>query len=156
MHVRQATEADLEQVAPLFDAYRQFYHLPPNPALAREFLAERLSRSDSTIYLAEEDGVALGFVQLYPVFSSTARVPGRLWLLNDLYVVPEARGRRVGQALMARARELGLESGARGLFLQTARDNAIAQRLYESLGYRRDDHFLVYELDLQERGPASA
>jgi ribosomal protein S18 acetylase RimI-like enzyme len=154
MQVRQAASADLDQVAPLFDAYRQFYHLPPNLPLARSFLAERLSLGDSTIYLAEDSGTALGFVQLYPLFSSTAAVPGRLWLLNDLYVVPEARGRRVGHALMERARALGLASGARGLFLQTARDNTTAQRLYESLGYRRDDHFLVYELDLQNRTTA--
>lgn len=154
MQVRQATSADLDQVAPLFDAYRQFYRLPPNPPLARSFLAERLSLGDSTIFLAEDGGTALGFAQLYPLFSSTATVPGRLWLLNDLYVVPESRGRRVGYALMERARALGLASGARGLFLQTARDNTTAQRLYESLGYRRDDHFLVYELDLQSRTSA--
>ncbi len=156
MQIRQATSADLDQVAPLFDAYRQFYHLPPSLPLARAFIAERLQQGDSTIFLAEEDRTGLGFVQLYPVFSSTAAVPGRLWLLNDLYVVPAARGRRVGHALMERARELGLATGARGIFLQTARDNTLAQRLYESLGYRRDDHFLVYELDLQRPGTASS
>ncbi len=148
MQVRQATISDLDLVAPLFDAYRQFYHLPANLPLARDFIADRLHRGDSTIYVAEEEGAALGFVQLYPLLSSTAAVPGRLWLLNDLYVAPASRGRRVGHALMEQARRLGVETGARGLFLQTARDNATAQRLYESLGYRRDDHFLVYELDL--------
>lgn len=155
MQVRQATSADLDQVAPLFDAYRQFYHLPANLPLARSFIAERLRLGDSTIFLADENGAGLGFVQLYPLFSSTAAVPGRLWLLNDLYVIPAARGRQVGLALMKRARELGLATGARGLFLQTARDNSTAQRLYESLGYRRDEHFLVYELDLQQHDSSS-
>jgi ribosomal protein S18 acetylase RimI-like enzyme len=150
MLVRRATIADLDLVAPLFDAYRQFYHLPPDIPLARGFIAERLRRGDSTIYLAEDAGKALGFVQLYPLFSSTAAEPGPLWLLNDLYVVPAARGQRVGHALMQQARTLAVESGARGLFLQTARDNLTAQRLYESLGYRRDDQFLVYELDLTQ------
>jgi ribosomal protein S18 acetylase RimI-like enzyme len=149
MLIRQATTDDLDLVAPLFDAYRQFYRLEANLPLSRSFLAERLRLGDSTIYLAEENGAGLGFVQLYPVFSSTSAEPGRLWLLNDLYVIPEARGRRVGHALMERARELGVATRARGLFLQTARDNTLAQRLYQSLGYRRDDHFLVYELDLQ-------
>jgi ribosomal protein S18 acetylase RimI-like enzyme len=50
---------------------------------------------------------------------------------------------------MERAREHALETGATGLFLQTARDNTRAQRLYESLGYRRDELFLVYELTLR-------
>jgi len=156
MQIRQATSADLDRVAPLFDAYRQFYRLAPDLPLARAFIAERLSRGDSTIYLAEEQGAGLGFVQLYPVFSSTAVVPGRLWLLNDLYVIPAARGRRVGHGLMERARELGLATGARGIFLQTARDNTPAQRLYEALGYRRDEQFLVYELDLQQHGTTPA
>ncbi len=153
MDIRQAGSADLDLVAPLFDAYRQFYKLPSDLPLARRFLEERLRLGDSTIFVAEEGGAGLGFVQLYPVFSSTAAVPGRLWLLNDLYVAPAARGRGAGRALMERARALGLASDARGLFLQTARDNTLAQQLYESLGYRRDDHFLVYELDLQRRTP---
>jgi ribosomal protein S18 acetylase RimI-like enzyme len=149
MTIRQATLADLEMVAPLFDAYRQFYCLPTDLPMARHFIGERLRSGDSTIFVAEEDGAGLGFVQLYPVFSSTSATPGRLWLLNDLYIAPAARGRGTGRALMERARALALATEARGLFLQTGRENASAQRLYESLGYRRDDHFLVYELDLQ-------
>lgn len=152
MRIRHATTADLDLVAPLFDAYRQFYHLPADLPRSRAFIAERLRLGDSSIFLADAEGAGLGFVQLYPLFSSTAAEPGRLWLLNDLFVVPWARGRRIGQALMTRARELALETGARGIFLQTARDNATAQRLYESLGYRRDEHFLVYELDLRRGG----
>ena len=135
-------------MAPLFDAYRQSYRLPPDADLAQGFIAERLSRGDSVIFLAIEGSAAAGFVQLYPLFSSTATRPGRLWLLNDLFVTPEARGRGVARALMERARALAAQTGATGLFLQTARENAPAQRLYEALGYRRDDLFLVYELTL--------
>ncbi len=146
--VREASPADTEAVAPLFDAYRQFYEQPADPALARAFIAERLERGESVIFLAERDGRAVGFVQLYPLFSSTAARPRRLWLLNDLFVAPEARGSGIGRALMARARQLAEETGACGLELATARTNMAAQRLYESLGYRRDDQFLRYELGL--------
>jgi ribosomal protein S18 acetylase RimI-like enzyme len=148
MDLHRATLPDLDLVAPLFDAYRQFYRLAADPALARSFIADRLEQSDSVILLAMEEREALGFVQLYPLFSSTAARPGRLWLLNDLYVAPTARGRGVARALMQRARAHATETGATGLFLQTARDNWTAQRLYHSLGYRRDDQFLVYELTL--------
>jgi GNAT superfamily N-acetyltransferase len=146
--VRQAGPADVDAVAPLFDAYRQFYHQPPDRALARAFIAERLARSESVIFLAERDGRAVGFVQLYPLFSSTAARPRRLWLLNDLFVSPSARGGGVARALMERARRLGEETGAAGLELATARTNAPAQRLYESLGWRQDELFLRYELGL--------
>jgi ribosomal protein S18 acetylase RimI-like enzyme len=146
--VRQAGPGDVDAVAPLFDAYRQFYRQPSDPALARAFLAERLERGESVVFVAERDGRAVGFVQLYPLFSSTAARPRRLWLLNDLFVAPEARGGGVGRALMDRARRLAEETGAAGLELATARTNTGAQRLYESLGYRVDEQFLRYELGL--------
>lgn len=146
--VRQAGPGDVEQLAPLFDAYRQFYQQASDLALARDFLAERLSRAESVVFVAERDGRAVGFVQLYPLFSSTAARPRRLWLLNDLFVSPDVRGGGVGRALMERARRLAEETGAVGLELVTAVTNRGAQRLYESLGYRLDDGFLRYELGL--------
>jgi len=148
MRIDLATPGDLDAVAPLFDAYRQFYQCPPDAALARNFIAERLRGEDSVILLAREGEAAVGFVQLYPLLTSTAPRPGRLWLLNDLFVAPQARGAGVGRALLSRARAHAEATGARGLFLQTARDNLPAQRLYESLGWRRDELFLVYELPL--------
>jgi len=146
--VREANESDIDRLTPLFDAYRQFYDRPSDLALCRDFLSRRLERGESVVFLAEEDGATLGFVQLYPLFSSTSARPGRLWLLNDLFVVPNARGRGVGRSLMNRARQLADETEACGLELATARTNLSAQALYESLGYRRDDDFFRYELHL--------
>jgi ribosomal protein S18 acetylase RimI-like enzyme len=146
--VRRAGPADVDAVAPLFDAYRQFYQRPADLPLARAFIAERLARDESVIFLAESEGRAVGFVQLYPVFSSTSAGPGRLWLLNDLYVAPDARTGGIGRALVLRAQALAEETGACGLELVTARTNVTAQRLYQSLGWHRDDEFLRYELGL--------
>ena len=82
--IRRATDADIARVAPLFDAYRSFYGQPPDIARADAFLRERLARGESALLLAERDGEALGFTQLYPLFSSVRTA--RLWLLNDLFV----------------------------------------------------------------------
>ena len=79
---------------------------------------------------------ALGFVQLYPSFSSVAA--RRLWVLNDLYVTPEGRGRGIGRALMERARRHAVETGACRLTLETMSDNETARALYRSLGYTPD------------------
>ena len=146
--VRQAGPEDAALVAPLFDLYRQFYEQPSDPALALAFIRARLERQESVVFLAERDGRPVGFVQLYPVFSSTAARPRRLWLLNDLYVAAEARGGGVARALMQRARRLAEETDAVGLELATAHSNHAAQRLYESLGWRRDEKFPRYELTL--------
>jgi GNAT superfamily N-acetyltransferase len=146
MHVRQATLDDLDLLVPLFDGYRQFYEQPSDPALARAFLGERLALGDSRIFLAEMNGEAVGFVQLFPIFSSTHC--RRLWLLNDLFVAASARHLGVGLALMDAARAFAIETDACGLELATAHTNITAQRLYEGLGWRLDEVFRRYELPL--------
>ena len=95
--VRQAEIEDVDALVPLFDAYRQFYRQPPDLARARAFLAERFAHQESLVLLAEQDGEAIGFTQLYPLFSSVRTV--RTWLLNDLFVAPAAR--RSGAATSA-------------------------------------------------------
>ena len=129
VEVRRATPEDVPAVAPLFDAYRVFYGQEPDPELAGRFLRERLERAESVVFLAldGEAGRVTGFTQLYPLFSSVAA--RRKWLLNDLFVAPEARVRGVGGALLETARRFAAETGAKGLELATAPDNIAAQRL---------------------------
>ncbi len=148
--VRAGVE-DIHAVVPLFDAYLQFYKLPSNEEAARRFLHARLVKEEAVIFLAMEDApakkparVALGFTLLYPTLSSLSQKPW--WNLNDLYVVPEVRNRGVARALMARARRLAEETGASGLGLETAKDNLPAQKLYEHLGWKREEEFFRYEL----------
>jgi GNAT superfamily N-acetyltransferase len=144
MLLRRATVADLDKVVPLFDAYRQFYGQRPDPAAARAFLEERIARDESVIFLAvAEDGEALGFTQLFPSFSSVS--VRRLWVLNDLFVRSGGRRGGVGRRLLERAREFAIETGAKGLTLSTAVDNAAARALYESCGWREDEfkHYVL-------------
>ena len=147
VEVRGATAGDVPLAALLFDAYRVFYGQSSDPPLARRFLGERLERGESAVLLAfdGEPGRAVGLSQLYPIFSSVAARPR--WLLNDLFVLPEARGRGVGRALLEGARKLAAETGAAGLDLATAPENVAARRLYESTGWERDA-FLHYVLDV--------
>jgi ribosomal protein S18 acetylase RimI-like enzyme len=145
-HVRRATQDDADCLAPLFDAYRRFYERPSDHGLARDFLKHRLSRNESVVFVAESAGELLGFVQLYPSFDSVEAGP--VWILHDLFVNPAARQRGVGRALMEAARRLAAQTGAAGLSLATASDNLVAQRLYESLGYRRDERFFHYFLPI--------
>jgi hypothetical protein len=148
--VRRATRDDLEAVAPLFDAYRVFYGQPSNLVASRRFLQERLEREESEIWVAESSGTAVGFVQVYPMFSSV--YAGPILVLNDLFVRPGDRRRGVGGSLLAAVRRRGLEVGAHYLELSTAVDNP-AQQLYEANGWRLDREFLHYELPLRGSDP---
>ena len=141
--VRAAME-DLEEVAKLFDGYRVFYEQESDIKAAGNYIKQRFENKDSVIFVVKDSDVYLGFTQLYPMFSSVSMK--RLWILNDLYVAPEARKRGVGEMLMEKAKEFALETGAKSLNLSTAVDNVSAQRLYEKLGYKRETEFYSYEL----------
>jgi ribosomal protein S18 acetylase RimI-like enzyme len=145
--VRRARRDDLDALAPLFDAYRRFYEQPGDIALASAFLDERLERGDSVIFVAEAEQQLLGFCQLYPSWCSVAAA--RIFVLYDLFVDDGVRQAGVGRQLMLAAQAFGREAGAARLDLSTARTNARAQALYESLGWRRDDVFLTYSLSLE-------
>jgi ribosomal protein S18 acetylase RimI-like enzyme len=144
--VRRATIGDVDRVAELFSLYREFYGQAPGVAAAAGFLRERLGSGESIVFVAEAGGDAVGFAQVYPTFGSIELRPA--WRLNDLYVHEPARGTGVGAALMRAVVEAGTAAGAAWLDLETARDNAVAQRLYEREGYVRDDAFLHYVKDL--------
>lgn len=143
----RATHADLERLAPLFDAYRQFYRKQPARAAARRYLAERLRRREAVVFLALAGRTAVGFVQLYPAFSSLSL--GRAWVLNDLYVAPAARRRGAARMLMEAARRHGVRTGAVRIELATAKTNRQARALYDALGYECDDAFDYLSLRLR-------
>jgi len=145
--VRRATLQDLDRLIPLFDGYHQFYGQKSDLLVARQFLADRLTRGESVILIAEDShGAAIGFVQLYPTFSSILAAP--MYILHDLFVTPGARRRGVGTLLLKAAVETGRAAGAVRLELATAITNVSAQRLYETLGWQRDEGYYQYGFSL--------
>ena len=137
VRVREAGVDDVDRLAPLFDGYRRFYRQSSDLAAGRRFLSERLAAGESCVFVAETpEGEAVGFVQLFPSFSSVSMQ--RLWVLNDLFVTPDARRVGVARALMERARRLAVETDAKGLILETESHNAAAKALYEDLGWELD------------------
>jgi ribosomal protein S18 acetylase RimI-like enzyme len=143
IQTRLATVADVDVIAPLFDAYRQFYGQAPDLALARAFIDARLKNDESVVLLAfGEDGRAVGFCQLYPTFCSVEAKP--IYSLYDLFVIPEARRSGAGTVLLQAAEKLAAENGKARMDLTTAKSNTAAQAAYESLGWVRDEVFCAY------------
>jgi ribosomal protein S18 acetylase RimI-like enzyme len=142
VETRAATPSDLHELSRLFDAYRVFYRQPSDPAAAERFLRERFARRDSHLFVAPTGDRLAGFTQLYPSLSSVSMA--RIFVLNDLYVDAAARRSGVGRALIEAAHAFARSQGAVRVSLETAVDNASAQRLYESLGYIRDAAFHRY------------
>ena len=134
MTIREAAAADLHPLAVLFDQYRQFYKRTSDVNAANEFLSERISRSESVIYIAEEGTTLTGFAQLYPLFSSTRLK--KLWLLNDLFVSETWRGKGISKLLLQSCFQLAKETDASGVMLETERTNHIGNKLYLQMGFR--------------------
>jgi GNAT superfamily N-acetyltransferase len=142
IHIRRAVADDVELIAPLFDAYRIFYKQTSNIALAKTFLTERLHKDESIVFIAFDDDEAVGFVQMYTLFSSV--YCKRKWLLNDLFVAEKARTKGVADALLNTSVKFATSTDSYGLLLQTAVDNFRAQKVYERNGWVRDEKFFVY------------
>jgi ribosomal protein S18 acetylase RimI-like enzyme len=147
MDVIRAVIADIDAAAPLFAAYREFYGRPYDIEASAAFLTERLERDESIVLLARDGDQAVGFVQIYPAFSSTALAP--IWILNDLYVDAEARGGGVVDRLLEAAAELAGEAGCVAIELATQHTNHRAQAVYDRHGYVVDEEFRHYEKPLR-------
>jgi GNAT superfamily N-acetyltransferase len=145
IEIKKAGAEDVSLVAALFDAYRVFYKQHSNVTAAVNFLQDRLNKNESVIFIAFADDAAVGFCQLYPIFSSVGLQ--RTWLLNDLYVNENARGQGIASALLQKAKEWGTETHSRGLLLQTNADNTTAQKVYEKNGWVKLNDFF-YEMPL--------
>jgi ribosomal protein S18 acetylase RimI-like enzyme len=150
LRIEPAGLGDLDALVPLFAAYRRFYGRADDPR-TRDFLAERLARNESVVFIAWREMRAVGFTQLYPCFASVSL--GRMFVLYDLFVAPEARRSGAGALLLRRAVSYAAEQGAVELMLQTATGNLAAQRLYEREGWVRDDEFYVYNYRLDVTTP---
>ena len=135
--VRQADVEDVDALVPLFDAYRRFYDQPSDLSRARNWLRARIGANESVVLLAERDGHAVGFAQLYPMYSSVQT--SRIWVLNDLYVSPDHRRLGIARALLNRAIEHARDDGASRVQLETGRRNEAARALYRAAGWREDD-----------------
>ena len=146
MTIREATLQDAAAVAVLFDAYRIHYEQAPDLPGAEAFIADRIRNRESVIYLAQEGEELLGFVQLYPLFTSVGMQ--RAWVLNDLYVWEQYRNTGVGRALIDAAKALAQSTNAKWIMLQTHNDNVNAQALYEKTGFEKDDIYYYYYLSV--------
>ena len=144
---RKATLEDLDQLAVLFDDYRVFYEKKSDLNGARQFLSDRMRNGESEIFVSEtvsetDEAVLTGFVQLYPIFSSTGMQ--RLWLLNDLFVAENYRGKGISVELINRAKKLSEQTNAAGLLLETAKTNLVGNSLYPKAGFALDTEHNYY------------
>lgn len=149
LSIRRIGVEEAQLVISLFDKYRVFYKKTSDPELATRFIIERLNNNESVIFVALINNKPAGFTQLYPKYSSARAVKN--WILNDLYVDEDYRKKGIGNQLITTAANFAADKGAIFIQLETAVDNANAQRLYESMGFVKqgpDEEYFLYKLSL--------
>ncbi|OOE32203.1 GNAT family N-acetyltransferase [Salinivibrio kushneri] len=142
MKIREATISDLEGTAILFNEYRIFYRQESDLESSLEFIRERMINGDSVILVASTQDGLVGFVQMYPSFSSVAMK--RIYILNDLFVLPSSRRKGAANSLLKAAYNYGANKSAVRLVLATDTSNIEAQALYEKDGWIKNDRFIHY------------
>ena len=146
MRIIPASLEHLDQLTPMFIRYRELYGAMPQPEISKTFLSERIKQQQAIILLAVEEDLLLGFCLVYPSFSSVSLRP--IWIINDLYVSEEARGKQIAQQLLKQVNEQAQAADILRLRVSIHASNDIAQRLYESANFLEDQHFRNYILPL--------
>lgn len=141
------TEADLPELLPLMRGYCDFYEVDPSDdallAMSRNLIADPV-KEGLQLLARDQDGRAVGFATIFWTWSTLSA--GRLGVMNDLFVQPEARGSGAADALIAACAERCRARGITELDWQTAQDNQRARQVYERVGARRDERWLDYSL----------
>lgn len=147
VEIAPVSAEQFEELLPLIAAYQRFYEVDDidedrNRAFFRRFIAPS---EEGLLLGAREDGRLVGHACLY--WHKSSLLAAETVLLYDLFVVPEARGRGVGRALIEASAEIARGRGAAQLEWTTAPDNHTAQRLYDSLPTERSE-WVEYEMEL--------
>ena len=116
------TESDLASVLVIEQAS---FPLP----WSREHFAHELTAPHSFPFVAESDGVIVGYVCLMSLFEEAQ--------ILDIAVAPEQRGRGSARLLMETAFTVAVETGAEVMELEVRASNSAAITLYERLGFYR-------------------
>lgn len=149
--IERVRVVDLPLLMPMLRAYCDFYEVDPRDdrlvALSRALIDDPGEGTQLLARRIEEDGAIgdpLGFATVFWTWQTLDAA--RIGVMNDLFVVADARGAGVGRRLIEACRGECRKRGAQKLVWETALDNERAQALYDSMG-AESSRWLSYEID---------
>jgi GNAT superfamily N-acetyltransferase len=143
--IEPLSQANFEKVLPLIAAYQRFYGMTPDEAQNRSFFCRFIDdQTQGAIFVGfEQDGTPIGFATLYFVPSSlSARIS---CTFNDLYTVPDVRGKGYAVMLGLHALVHARDRGHKKVHWLTQPSNKIAQQIYDYTNAERSE-WLMYDL----------
>jgi GNAT superfamily N-acetyltransferase len=148
LRTRLAEASDEAALAALFHAVDLHYWgaaAPSHEAMAEHVRRNVLAARSCEIAIAELDGKPVGLATFAVLFPAPGPA-GQLYM-KDLFALAEARGRGVGQALMAFLARLALERGCSRFDWTAETDNPEALAFYDRLGARRVAEKIYYRFE---------
>jgi GNAT superfamily N-acetyltransferase len=145
--IREAKPDDIGTIQQFILALADYEKLRHEARASAKDLLHHLfgPRPMAEVLIAEQDGAAVGFALFFHNFSTFEGKPGIY--LEDLFVLPEARGSGAGKALLARLAALTVERGCARLEWSVLDWNAPAIAFYRAIGARPMDEWTVQRLD---------
>jgi GNAT superfamily N-acetyltransferase len=145
--MRFATAADVSTIAALIRGLAEYEKLADRVTLDEGRLREHLfgPHPFAEVLLAEIDGAVVGFALFFPCYSTFHSEPGLY--LEDLFVLPEHRGKGHGKALLAAVARVARERGCGRLDWVVLDWNQLALAFYRSLGAKPLDGWTGYRLE---------
>lgn len=143
MIVRRTTFEDLEKLAILFDEYRQFHGASSHLKTSLSFLEQRFKNQQSVIFMHLKDDVITGFILLYLGFSSVTC--STYYILDDVYVTPHFRRQGSARQLIDTVILFARNESISHLSLNTQQHNLKSHKLYESMGFIKENEFQTYQ-----------
>ena len=146
VNIRSAIQGDVPVIAQLIRGLARFEKLEHEVVMTEDLLATALfgKRQYAEVLLAEDEGQAVGFALFFHNFSTFLGRPGIY--LEDLFVMPEHRGKGIGRLLLASLARLAVERGCGRLEWAVIDWNREAIRFYERLGARPNSDWTIYRL----------
>lgn len=137
--IEVVSKNNLGELLPLIRAYQKFYKVADICDIKnKEFFSQFGSANPAGCQFLYRHGIeAVGFATVYFSFAST--ITAKVAILNDLFTVPEMRGKGIGKMLTEHCRAFAKESNASRLQWVTAEDNIRAQKLYDSLNITKSN-----------------
>ena len=141
--IETVSSETLHLVLPLIRQYQEFYKVNDiNDENNRLFFSQFGANSSSGCqFMIRHEGVIAGFATVY--FSFASSIIQKVAILNDLYTLPELRGKGLARQLIEHCRQYAKQHGAARLQWVTATDNTSAQTLYDKLDTQKS-HWLFY------------
>jgi len=147
MHLRWAEPSDADTLLTLVRALAAYERAPDAVVATRDDFVRALARHppEMQALLAEDQGRAVGFALFFPTWSTWRGKPGIH--LEDLFVLPEARGRGVGKSLLTAVAGEAHRRGCARLEWQVLDWNEPARAFYRSLGATDMHEWVAMRLD---------